>query len=123
MVPIDEGGKVGWEEITCPLCGAADEEPVIALPAEAGREVYRVVRCRGCGMGYLNPRPDLSSIGHFYSDEYEEYQLPKQHRQGWWQQVRDRLERLVLSRYYGYPPRLEHWYEKALAVVLRAWFR
>jgi SAM-dependent methyltransferase len=74
-------------------------------------------------MGYLNPRPDIPSIGQFYPREYEEYQLPRRRRQGWWRRMRDRLERLVLSHHYGYPPPLERWYEKALAVVLGPWLR
>lgn len=31
---------------------------------------FRVVRCRGCGLCYLSPRPSQDAIGSYYEDEY-----------------------------------------------------
>jgi SAM-dependent methyltransferase len=31
---------------------------------------YGVLRCRSCGLGYLNPRPSRAAIGHYYPDRY-----------------------------------------------------
>lgn len=127
MVPIGPMGseardQVVWEEIACPLCAAVDEERVIETSGSAFASTYRVVRCRRCGMAYLNPRPGASSIGHFYPNDYEEYQAPERARHGWWHRLRGRLERLVLSHEYGYPPPLRSSAAKALASLLSGVF-
>jgi SAM-dependent methyltransferase len=109
---------VVWEEVACPLCGIADEEELLAFNPDGCRSPYRLVRCRGCGMGYLNPRPDRDSIGRFYPDAYEEYEDRGHVRSGRWAHVRQRLERLVLSHRYGFPPPLGRWYEKLAARAL-----
>lgn len=44
------------EHITCPACGAADSDP---WGAENG---YQAVRCRACGLLYVNPRPSGDQI-------------------------------------------------------------
>jgi SAM-dependent methyltransferase len=125
MVPIDASSaaavRAGWEEIACPLCAAVEEERVIEVPAAEG--VHRVVRCRRCGMSYLNPRPDVHTIGRYYSADYEEYQAPERPRSNPWHRLREKLERLVLAHEYGHPPPLTRWYEKALAGVCAAWCR
>jgi SAM-dependent methyltransferase len=79
--------RVTWETVACPLCAASDEEVLLTEPVDDGEAVYRLVRCRGCGMGYLNPRPDEDSIGQFYPEEYEPYQAPQRHRVGRWRQL------------------------------------
>ncbi|HSJ56543.1 MAG TPA: class I SAM-dependent methyltransferase, partial [Anaerolineae bacterium] len=37
---------------------------------------FRVVRCRRCGLIYLNPRPTPSAIGRYYPDDYRPYIAP-----------------------------------------------
>jgi SAM-dependent methyltransferase len=69
-------------------------------------------------MGYLNPRPDADSIGHFYQQEYECYQPPAPRRLGWWGRTRRYLDRLVLAHCHNYPRPPIHWYEKILAAAL-----
>jgi SAM-dependent methyltransferase len=85
------------ETVPCLLCGRTDARPVCssadrlaaargALPhrddeatAPDGRQptcgadgpaTFTVVRCRGCGLAYLNPRPSAAEIGHYYPDDY-----------------------------------------------------
>jgi SAM-dependent methyltransferase len=110
------GDGIVWEEVACPLCGAADEEQLIAQFSETDQAVYRLVRCRACGLGYLNPRPDVASIGHFYPDDYECYQAPDRKR-GVWSRLRRHCEQLALARRHGYPPALTAWPQKALATL------
>jgi SAM-dependent methyltransferase len=124
MVPPTAQGicadeQVVWEEIACPLCGASDEEELIAVTPPGWQVSCRVMHCVRCGMAYMNPRPDEASIGGFYPEEYEEYKDRGRTRAGWLAGVRGRLERLVLSHGYRYPPPLRHWYEKATATVLK----
>jgi 2-polyprenyl-3-methyl-5-hydroxy-6-metoxy-1,4-benzoquinol methylase len=73
-------------------------------------------------MGYLNPRPDERSIGHYYPEDYEPYRAPDRERSGWWGRIRRRLAGLVLARQYGYPPPLTRWHQRLLADVVRPWF-
>lgn len=104
---------VVWENIDCPLCGERDEDAVIEAPAANGTDVYRVARCRACGMSYLNPRPDPATIGQFYPDEYVCYQASG--REACRERPQDYLRRLVRAHELGYPPPLKRWYQKLLA--------
>jgi SAM-dependent methyltransferase len=65
-------GPIGWETVSCPLCGANRERELLVVPAAEGRP-FRLVGCGACGLAYLNPRPDVASIGHFYPDDYHAY--------------------------------------------------
>src|SRR5581483_9834974 len=38
-------------------------------------EPFTVVRCRRCGLVYVNPRPRLEDIGQFYTPEFVSYQF------------------------------------------------
>src|SRR3954464_1135072 len=58
----------------CPLCGAAER---VLLFEDLCDTIFFVApgrwtlwRCRGCGNGYLDPRPDAASIGRAYEDYY-----------------------------------------------------
>ncbi len=51
------------EEVTCNLCGVADEEPLFITPE-------RIVQCRRCGLIYSNPRLDAASLLKIYSRDY-----------------------------------------------------
>jgi 2-polyprenyl-3-methyl-5-hydroxy-6-metoxy-1,4-benzoquinol methylase len=93
-----------WEEVPCPLCWARSEELFLSVPGSTPEEVYRLVRCGACGLGYLNPRPDAASIARFYPEEYEPYRPRRTSTPGRWQRWQHRLQRLVLSTYFGYPP-------------------
>jgi SAM-dependent methyltransferase len=64
------------EHSACPLGCAPSDEPVLE-----GRDllhhipgVFRVVRCRGCGLMRTDPRPSIASIGRFYPSEYAPFQ-------------------------------------------------
>jgi 2-polyprenyl-3-methyl-5-hydroxy-6-metoxy-1,4-benzoquinol methylase len=112
---------IAWENVVCPVCAARDEEEILRVPSVDDAVEYRLVRCRACDLGYVNPRPDAASIVQFYPAEYESYEVPQVARDRWWQSARRGLERWVMARYYDDPPKLEHWYEHVLAAVARPW--
>jgi SAM-dependent methyltransferase len=66
------------EAIPCPLCGA--NEPTLwrwgydRLHGQPGW--FRLVRCRRCGLVYLNPRPTAAALRAFYPDDYVSYRRP-----------------------------------------------
>lgn len=66
--------------VACCGCGADDADPVVTVDADYeylgviddafARRPFRFVRCRRCGLVYLNPRPALDEIHHYYPAEY-----------------------------------------------------
>ena len=61
------------ETTSCLLCDADDFEPLYTLKdyytGQPGQ--FRQVKCRQCGLVYLNPRPTIDSIDNFYSSGCE----------------------------------------------------
>ncbi len=61
-----------FEDVDCALCGARDEERL--FPARdkmfPGQERFSAVRCRRCGLVYLNPRPAAQAHASYYGDSY-----------------------------------------------------
>jgi 2-polyprenyl-3-methyl-5-hydroxy-6-metoxy-1,4-benzoquinol methylase len=121
MFPLAErngpGGAAVWEDVPCPLCQQRDEETVLTASAPTDEGRYRLVRCRRCGLAYLNPRPDRRTIGLFYPEEYEEYEGPARIQEGWWSRLRGRLERLVQRAWLGFPPPV-NWREQLAAFLV-----
>lgn len=54
---------------TCPVCGGSDSAP----HWEKGE--LRVVRCRACGMVFVNPAPAGMASGEYYDTEAADYYL------------------------------------------------
>jgi len=73
-----EGGEQ-LERVACPSCRADDAEAyrVSRDRLFKQRGVYRVVRCRRCGMIYTNPRPTFASLAKHYPSEYFCYLPPE----------------------------------------------
>jgi 2-polyprenyl-3-methyl-5-hydroxy-6-metoxy-1,4-benzoquinol methylase len=51
------------ERIACPLCGARDDEDVLH------KDGFAIVRCRACGLQYVNPRLPVSDLAQLYTDQ------------------------------------------------------
>jgi SAM-dependent methyltransferase len=72
--------SAGLETTVCPLCG--QDRPKLRL---IGRDLlygqpgeFQLVRCGGCGHGYLNPRPTRDAIGACYPPEYAPFRLEQE---------------------------------------------
>jgi SAM-dependent methyltransferase len=64
---------VALEAVGCDLCGADDTEPLRQLRDrmfETTSQAFQLVRCRRCGLIYLNPRPPVDELGQYYRDDY-----------------------------------------------------
>lgn len=65
------------ESVDCALCGLDKTDPVysgLEVKDAAGHAYhFEVVRCRNCGLCYVNPRPTEEVIGRFYPKEYYAY--------------------------------------------------
>jgi 2-polyprenyl-3-methyl-5-hydroxy-6-metoxy-1,4-benzoquinol methylase len=51
------------EHVACPLCGGRDDEPVRT------KDGFAIVRCRSCGLVYVNPRLPVGDLVQLYSDQ------------------------------------------------------
>lgn len=102
-------GPCDREIVACLLCGSGDDEPVVRqrdFSTDESDEMFTVVRCRSCGLQYLNPRPTLAGIGRFYPPRY--YTTAAQPRRI------GRFKRRLMEVYYGYPPHRAKGVAKAL---------
>ena len=63
----------GFKSAPCPLCGGTRARLVVRAgdrlaPGDSQR--YTVVRCMGCGLAYLRPRPTPEAAGRCYPESY-----------------------------------------------------
>jgi SAM-dependent methyltransferase len=61
------------ESVACNLCGSSDHATLYVLKDfrfGIDEVPWPVVRCRRCGLGYLNPRPTLGEMTRYYPEAY-----------------------------------------------------
>ncbi len=64
------------EPVTCALCGADDGEPVAVgedFEYRTSADSFLAVRCRQCGLLYLNPRPAPHELERIYPPSYHAF--------------------------------------------------
>jgi SAM-dependent methyltransferase len=57
------------QPVSCPACDLRDAALHLEQAVD-GVGKLRLVRCRGCGLGYLDPQPDRAQIAPFYARAY-----------------------------------------------------
>lgn len=75
VVRLGDGRAVRMEKVACCLCGPAGEDRLLTVQDwryGLSADPFAIVRCRGCGLCYLNPRPMAEDIGGFYPGNYYE---------------------------------------------------
>lgn len=101
------------EEIACEMCGAGQYRLYFCerdLTHHVTDEEFRVVRCDGCGLLYVNPRPPSSEIGRYYPKQY--FGPPSPPRRF------SRMKRWIMEDFYGYPSTMRHSVLQRLRKVL-----
>ena len=65
------------ENVNCSLCGAdASRSTLFRITVDRyTQQLFTLVKCKDCGLVYLNPRPDVNELSAFYPLEYEPFQL------------------------------------------------
>ncbi len=115
----------------CPLCTGSESKFLFwnfdrlhHLPGKFG-----VVRCEGCKLVRLSPRPTRESIGLYYvADEYYSYQAPTNTvdqiavRIGTAGKIRDWIRNSVLE-YLGYPVLITGRWQKVFQPMFVAFFK
>lgn len=80
-----------FPRVACALCGSQESDPLVEVDVDfdylgviddhLARGDFRFVRCRACGLAYLNPRPTLDQVRHYYPEEYSCFsELPPRSR-------------------------------------------
>ena len=58
------------EQVGCNVCGASAATRLFDARDPLTDEQFTVVRCRSCGLSYVNPRPPAALLSHYYSEVY-----------------------------------------------------
>jgi 2-polyprenyl-3-methyl-5-hydroxy-6-metoxy-1,4-benzoquinol methylase len=68
------------EQVACNLCGSAQLTSVYEMPDTRffPNEVFTVVECNHCGLGFVNPRPTLAEMAKYYPRDYYQAQPSEQ---------------------------------------------
>lgn len=104
------GQEIEMEYVPCNLCGQEEwDEVLVAQDSLYGREGdFTLVRCKNCGLTFLNPRPSKEHLTYFYPPEYRPHRPPKPKKrrnflEARWRVVQESLRTFVLREFYGYP--------------------
>ncbi|NBR29065.1 MAG: class I SAM-dependent methyltransferase [Betaproteobacteria bacterium] len=87
------------EHVDCDFCGSRDAVEVTRQTDILHRttdEVFAIVRCTGCGLQFVNPRPTADEIGRYYAEEYSFHAAPSRLRRF----LADALEAVANSPLY-----------------------
>ncbi|MHC4183674.1 MAG: class I SAM-dependent methyltransferase [Planctomycetota bacterium] len=115
--------KQELEYIPCYLCGKDTHETIITShsrntsishsseTADKNRnDVFSLVKCKNCGLQYINPRPTKQQIGHYYSEDYYAHnplKKKKLKKRNYfvekWMDSRRNIRNLIRINFYNYP--------------------
>ena len=88
------------EAVRCDLCGEKQYQVVLTLKDQwfegTPTDEFQMVRCQGCQLLYVNPRPKESDMGKFYPDQYFPFNLSPKKPIG-------KIKQWVMEEFYGYP--------------------
>lgn len=86
--------------VNCCLCRNDDAEPLAVgedFEYRTSPDTFLAMRCRQCGLVYLNPRPDIEELSRIYPPDYHAYDFSEE-QFGFVYKVRRKLEaRRLLS--------------------------
>lgn len=99
------------EYASCNLCGADRTRLLFAskdmLFNKAGN--FRIVKCRNCGLVYLNPRPGEELMQQYYPAQYYSYKPPRNDKKAaveeFFLRLNERLKNQILREYFNYGSR------------------
>ncbi len=115
--------KQELEYIPCYLCGKDTHETIITShsgntstshPFETAdknrNDVFRLVKCKNCGLQYLNPRPIKQQIGYYYSEDYYAH-VPRKGKKPKnknlflekWMDSKKNIRNLIRINFYNHP--------------------
>lgn len=115
--------KPGMEHVLCDLCRSNDSDVLMRqrdLLLNVTEDEFSIVRCKSCGLIYLNPRPAQDLLGSFYPPVYyppvSGKERPSLQRRA--KKISAQLKQWVLEDYYGYPSASRHAFWRPFRKVL-----
>src|SRR5438046_2757844 len=75
-----DNNELRMETVDCDLCGSVQSEFVYAVPDLIYKkdQLFNVMRCGACGLGFVNPRPVFEQMPAFYPSTFYDY-FDKEH--------------------------------------------
>jgi SAM-dependent methyltransferase len=99
-IHVERTSALSLVSVGCCICEADDAAPVAVgedFEYRTSPDTFLAMRCHGCGLVYLNPRPSLDELSRIYPQNYHAFDFNEE-RFGLVYKVRRRLEaRRVLS--------------------------
>jgi len=71
------------ETVACNLCGSKSQKILYKKPdiwTHITDFEFPVVKCAGCGLVFVNPRPDIYEMSNYYKEEYHSNRDTSEHR-------------------------------------------
>jgi SAM-dependent methyltransferase len=94
------------DSVLCNVCGSDEVIPLAVgedFEYRTSPDSFLAVKCRGCGLVYLNPRPAMTELDRIYPPDYHAFDFSAD-RYGFVYKVRQRLEaKRVLKACKGLP--------------------
>jgi SAM-dependent methyltransferase len=91
-----QGGEAPllMDSVLCNVCGSDEVIPLAVgedFEYRTSPDSFLAVKCRGCGLVYLNPRPAMTELDRIYPPDYHAFDFSAD-RYGFVYKVRQRLE-------------------------------
>jgi SAM-dependent methyltransferase len=94
------------DSVLCNVCGSDEVIPLAVgedFEYRTSPDSFLAVKCRGCGLVYLNPRPAMTELDRIYPPDYHAFDFSAD-RYGFVYKVRQRLEaKRILKACKGLP--------------------
>jgi SAM-dependent methyltransferase len=103
-----QGGEAPllMDSVLCNVCGSDEVIPLAVgedFEYRTSPDSFLAVKCRGCGLVYLNPRPAMAELDRIYPPDYHAFDFSAD-RYGFVYKVRQRLEaKRILKACRGLP--------------------
>jgi SAM-dependent methyltransferase len=103
-----QGGEAPllMDSVLCNVCGSDEVIPLAVgedFEYRTSPDSFLAVKCRGCGLVYLNPRPAMAELDRIYPPDYHAFDFSAD-RYGFVYKVRQRLEaKRILKACQGLP--------------------
>jgi 2-polyprenyl-3-methyl-5-hydroxy-6-metoxy-1,4-benzoquinol methylase len=82
------------EKPQCILCGPTEERILFQKKSSAG-EIFTLVRCTGCGLQYVSPRPSEEMMSRYYGESYFSQRTDRGYNNYFSPEIRKEIERVI----------------------------
>src|SRR5271157_2904596 len=82
------------EQVNCIICGSPDKKRLFTKGSRMGEE-FTLVKCRGCGLEFVSPRPGVEDIGRYYGESYFSVRSDRGYNDYFSENTRREIERVM----------------------------